>query len=263
MTRLTWSEPDTRVFESGLDRGVLYPKNAAAVSWNGLTSVEEEGGESSTAYFVDGRPFLYLPNPKEFSATIKAFTYPDAFSVMMGVEEAAAGMYLDSQMGESFDLSYRSKIGNSVREDVGHKIHLVYNAIVAPSQVSYATDSSSVNPNEFSWAINAVPEPIVGYRPTAHIVIDTRHMDDEQLAALEDLLYGTAITPASMPDPQTIFDLLTYGDSIIITNHGDGTWSAQGSFANVYMVGPDTFQIDHVNAVDHGDGTFDISTTIA
>lgn len=264
MTRLTWSEPNTRVYESGLDRGVLYPKNGPPVPWNGLTAVDESGGESSNVYFIDGRPFLYLPRPKEFSATLKAYTYPDAFSSMMGVTEVADGMYLDSQMGDSFDLSYRTRIGNLLAgEEVGYKVHLIYNATVAPTQVSYMTQGEVVNPIEFSWEIQAVPAPIAGYRPTAHVTIDTRHMDDIRWGEIEDLIYGSESTPPSIPDPQVLFDMLNFGDGIIITDHGDGTWSAEGSYRNIYDVNEDVFQIDNVNAVDNGDGTFDISTTSA
>lgn len=262
MTRLTWSAPSDRIFETGLDRGVLYPKGRSAVPWNGLTSVDEAGGESATAYYVDGRPFLFLPKPKEYAATIKAYTYPDEFSELMGSVEAADGMYLDSQMGDSFDLSYRTIVGDLVRgHERGYKIHLIYNATVTPSGVTYATLSDSINPVEFSWEIQAVPVHIEGYRATAHITIDTRHMDQERLSIIEAHIYGDGTTEASMPTPQFILDTLSFGDAIIITDHGDGTWSAEGSYQNIYMIGDGIFQIDNVNAVDNGDGTYYISST--
>lgn len=262
MTRLNWSNPADRIYETGLDRGVLYPREGAAVVWNGLTGVDENGGESAAAYYVDGRPFLFLPKPKEFTATLRAYTYPDEFSAIMGVTEATDGMYLDSQMGDAFDLSYRTMIGNATQGDAfAYKIHLIYNATVAPSAISYQTASSDINPVEFSWDIQAVPVPVEGYRATAHIMIDTRHMDAEKLAAIEDILYGDADTAASLPDPQTVFDTLTYGDAIVIIDNGDGTWEAQGSYHNIYMIGDGIFQIDNVNAVDHGDGTYTVSST--
>jgi hypothetical protein len=64
-----------------------------------------------------------------------------------------------------------------------------------------------------------------------------------------------------MPSPQVIFDLLTFGDTIIITDNGDGTWQAEGSYENIYMIGDEIFQIDNVNATLHGDGTYTISST--
>lgn len=262
MTRLTWSAPTDRQYEVGLDRGVLYPKTGAAVAWNGLTAVDEGGGDGAAAYYIDGRPFLYLPKPKEFTASIKAFTYPDAFSAIMGITEAADGMYLDSQIGDAFDLSYRTLVGDATTGgSIGYKIHLIYNATVTPQAPGYSSLSDSINPVDLGWDIQAVPVPVAGYRPTAHIIIDTRHMDATHLAQIEALLYGDATTAASMPDPQTIFDLLSFGSAIIITDNGDGTWKAEASYHNLYMIGDGIFEIDNVNAVDHGDGTFTVSTT--
>jgi hypothetical protein len=260
--RIQWNRVEDRQIETGLDRGVLYPKNATAVPWNGLTSVEEEGGEGAAEYYVDGRPFLYLPKPKEFKANVNAYMYPDEFSAIIGEVEVADGMYLDSQIGDAFDLSYRTKIVDNIQgENAGYKIHLIYNATVVPSAKTYGTIGDNINPVEFSWAIQAVPVKVDGYRPTAHITIDTRHMDAERLGEIEGLLYGTAEEAAVMPDPQTIFDLLSFGNAIVITDNGDGTWKAEGSYHNIYMIGDEIFQIDNVNATDHGDGTYTISST--
>lgn len=236
----------------------------SAVPWNGLTACEERGGEGASSYYIDGRPFLFLPKPKEYQATLKAFTYPDAFSQVMGVTEVADGMYLDSQLGEAFDLSYRTLVGNGLEGvEHGYKIHLIYNAVVTPQSLSYDTLGSTVNPTEFSWDIQAVPVQVEGFRPTAHIIIDTRHMSPSTVARIEGLLYGNEETVAAMPSPQTIFDMLSFGDTIIVTDLGDGTFTIEGSYENVYMVNPGEFQVDNVDATIHGDGTFTISSTNA
>lgn len=259
---LDWNQVKDRQIEAGIDRGVLYLNNGITVPWNGLTGVDEEGGEGAAEYYVDGRPFLYFPKPKEFKASLKAFTYPDEFSAVLGEVEVADGMYLDSQVGDSFGLSYRTKIIDGLVGDAaGYKIHLIYNATVVPSTRSYATIGDSINPVEFDWKIQAVPVNVAGYRPTAHITIDTRHMDATRIAEIESLIYGSVTEPAQMPDPQTIFDLLSFGNAIIITDNGDGTWTAEGSYKNIYMIGDEIFQIDNVNAIDYGDGTYTISST--
>lgn len=261
---MTWNAPSERFFEAGLDRGVLYPKVKPAVAWNGLVSVDEEGGDGAAAYYVDGRPFLFLPRPKEYKATLSAYTFPDEFSEIMGVTEATDGMYLDSQVGSSFDLSYRTKVGNDTRGiEHAYKIHLVYNATVTPQSNSYESISDSINPTTFSWEIQAVPVKVEGFRPTAHIIIDTRHMAQEKIDALEELLYGSKTVAARLPEPQIIFDLLSFGDVIIVTDLGDGTFSVEGSYENVYMLEDGIFRVDNVDAVNHGDGTFTISSTYA
>ncbi len=262
MTRINWGAPEGRFFETGLDRGVIYPRNKPAAPWVGLTSVDEEGGEGAASYYIDGRPFLYLPRPKEFKAQIKAYTYPDEFAEIMGIAEVADGMYLDSQMGDVFDLSYRTLVGNGLDgQEHGYKIHLIYNATVTPQSKSYESLSNSINPTNFSWDIQAVPVRVEGFRPTAHIIIDTRHMDQAKIDAIEELLYGGETSEASMPSPQVIFDLLNFGDMIIVTDNGDGTFDVTGSYENVYLVGPGIFRVDNVDGTDNGDGTFTISTT--
>lgn len=237
-------------------------KPSLAVPWNGLISVDEAGGDSATAYHIDGRPFLYLPKPKEFAATIKAYTYPDAFAAIMGMAEAANGLFLDSQMGEAFDLSYRTLIGSASKgTSEGYKIHLVYNATVAPFAPSYNTLSDTVNASEFSWDIQAVPMPVEGYRHTAHVVVDTRHMDAGMLATIENMIYGDATHVPELPTPQELLDLLTFNGAIIILDNGDGTWTAKGPSHNIYLIGNGVFEIDNAVATDNGDGTFTISST--
>lgn len=238
------------------------PLSTSAVPWDGLTTVEESGGEGAKAYYVDGRPFLFLPIPKEYKSTLSAYTYPDAFSEIMGLTEVTDGMYLDSQPGAAFDLSYRTLIGNATEgADHGYKIHLVYNATVTPGGLNYETLSDSINPSTMSWEIQAVPVRVEGFRPTAHIVIDTRHMDQGKINAIEELLYGSDDKLAEMPPPQLVFDILNYGDTIIVTDNGDGTFDVEGSYENVYMVGNGEFRVDNVDGQDNGDGTFTISTT--
>jgi hypothetical protein len=260
--RIRWDQASDRAIQAGLDHGVLYLNDGTAVAWNGLISVDENGGESAEAYFIDGRPFLYFPTPKEFSANIKAYTYPDEFSAVMGLVEVADGMYLDSQRSDSFSLSYRTKIISAAQgTEAGYKLHLIYKATVVPSPISYATTSGEVNPVEFSWDIQAVPVAVPGYRSTAHIVLDTRHADPDQLRMVEALLYGTGNSLPRMPSPADLLDILGFGDAIIITDNGDGTWSAEGSYRNIHVNSDGTFQIANANAVDHGDGTYTISST--
>lgn len=307
MFAIKWHEPNSRIYEAGLDRGVLYPKFKTGVAWNGLTAVDENGGEGTTVYFLDGRPYLISPKKKEFSASLKAITYPDEFSDYMGLEKVATGLYFDSQQGDTFGLSYRTLVGDENDGlDLGYKIHLVYNCVVVPDTIGHASIGGDIAPSEFSWQIQATPVRIPGYHPTAHIIIDTRGLEQAVIDQLEELIYGATTPPdllmdggdpgpgpdldadggdespvdpdteiadgggpftsaetVTMPDPQTILDILSYGDDIIITYLGDGFWSAAGAYRNVHPIGDGLFEINNVDAIDHGDGTFTVSTTLA
>ncbi len=262
--RIEWGDPKTRYFEAGLDRGVLYPRGGQGVPWNGLISVDEEGADGATSYYIDGRPYLHLPAIKEFKAGLTAYMYPDEFAEMLGQVEVAEGMYLDTQNSRHFDLSYRTKIGNATGGlDHGYKIHLIYNATVTPQNLEYETISDSINPTTFSWSIETVPVNLMGYEAMAHVIIDSRELTPEQLEAVENLLYGGGETLPALPDPQVLYDLLGFGDSIIVIDNGDGTFEVQGSNSNVYMIDAGIFQIDNVDGQNNGDGTFTISSTTA
>ena len=110
--RLKWDAPSKPQIEQGLDRAVIYFNDGRSVVWQGLTSVEETGGEAVSTYYVDGVPFLFLPKPKEFSATLKSYTYPDELHETIGIIETPNGLLLDSQMSDSFCLRYRTRVGD-------------------------------------------------------------------------------------------------------------------------------------------------------
>lgn len=260
--QILWTNVTDRRFEAGLDRGVLYPKNAPAVPWVGLISVDQGGTEESRIYYQDGRPYLHVPIPKEYLGTLSAYTYPDEFSPMMGVPQVAGGLYLDSQNSEQFDLSYRTLVGDStVGVERGYKIHLIYNATVEDQGVSYESLSNEINPSSFSWQIKAVPVPIPGYRATAHVTIDTQSLSAEKIKMLEDILYGGNESFARLPEPAELLGLMGLSGTITITDNGDQTWKAEGPYQNVQDLGGGQFRITNIDSIDLGDGTYTITTT--
>jgi hypothetical protein len=76
---------------------------------------------------------------------------------------------------------------------------LVYKALAAPSNVKYTTIGDNATPNTRSWTITTLPPGIVGYRPTAHFIIDSRTTDSAVLTQLENILYGDADSDATIP----------------------------------------------------------------
>src|SRR3954470_19060454 len=138
MTALTWDQVGERLYETGVDRGVLYlPDNTGAyvdgVAWNGLTTVTESpGGADSNPQYADNIKYLNLISYEEFGATIEAFTYPDEFAECDGTLEPAPGVLVGQQPRKAFGLSYRSRLGNDVAgNEFGYKLHLIYGAQAA------------------------------------------------------------------------------------------------------------------------------------
>jgi hypothetical protein len=92
MTMLSWSKVGERLFEAGLDRGVLYPPAGTPVAWSGLTSIEESVDDDAVAFYIDGIKYLDHEVLGDFSAKLKAFTYPDEFEEFDGVKPIATGL---------------------------------------------------------------------------------------------------------------------------------------------------------------------------
>lgn len=214
MTALAWNLVGDRRFETGVDRGVLYPMDGdAPVSWSGLTEVTEDLGREIKSYYVDGIKYLDHQVVGAFSGKIQAYTYPDKLDELTGVVPYAPGVYLHDQVSRPFHLSYRTLIGNDLDgTDHGYKIHLLYNVMASPASVTFATLGDQVSPNVFEWALSATPPPVWGIRPTAHLsmhmALDSTAIDPELLSDIEDMLYGTSLTAPSFPDLQELLDMV-------------------------------------------------------
>ena len=223
MAKLEWDKTGERLYETGTDRGVLYVASngtyPTGVAWNGLTGVDENpSGAEANAQYADNIKYLELRSAEDFGATVTAYTYPDEFEECDGSAEPTTGMYIGQQPRKMFGMSYRTKIGNDTDGDNhGYYLHLVYGATASPSQRSYKTINDSPEPIEFSWEVTTTPVNITGYKPVAHIRINSTKADSEKLAVLESVLYGAdgegnaEGRTASLPLPDAVKTILTTG----------------------------------------------------
>lgn len=198
MAKLVWDADSKRLYETGVDHGVLYVKNTdgtypKGVAWNGLTAVTESpSGAEATPLYADNIKYLNLRSAEEFGATIEAYTYPDEFGVCDGSAELAKGVQIGQQARKMFGLSYRTKVGNDTDgEDYGYKLHLIYGCDAAPSERGYQTINDSPSAITFSWTVSTTPVNVDGFKPTASLTIDSTKVDPTKLKALEDILYGS------------------------------------------------------------------------
>lgn len=210
MTLLQWDNVGERFYETGVDRGVLYLDNAG-YAWSGLISVQENSsGGDPQPYYVDGYKYVNVAASEEFEATIEAFSAPREFDVCDGTVEVYSGLSITQQRRVPFGLSYRTMIGNDIDGlDHGYKIHIVYNALAAPSQRNNQTVKESPEPTVLSWAITTTPPRLSALKPTAHFVIDSRRTDPGVLSDLEDILYGTVGLDPDFPSPEELIALFS------------------------------------------------------
>lgn len=215
MSRINWDNIGERFYETGVRNGVLYPRNKTngkydkGVAWNGLTAVTESpSGAEATPLFADDIKYLNLLSVEEFGATIEAYTYPDEFAECDGSASLAEGVYVGQQQRNVFGFCYRTTIGNDLEgNDFGYKLHLVYGCLAAPSERANSTINDSPEAVTLSWEITTSPVNVKGFKPTAHVVINSTKVDADKLKALEDILFGTdAITadPGATPPVEAV-----------------------------------------------------------
>lgn len=225
MGKLVWDQVGSREYQTGVDRGVLFPfvvgesggvaKPGKGVAWSGLTSVEESpsGGDVSKVY-ADNIDYLALTSVEEYGYTIGAYTYPDEFEECDGSKEIAPGVSIGQQSRKHFAFAYRSFVGNDTDgTDHGYKLYLIYNSLAAPSSKTHSTVNDSPEAGELSWECSTVKidTGIEGMKPTSCLVIDSTKVDAAKLKKVEDVLYGTADKEPAMPTPAEVLELLKAG----------------------------------------------------
>lgn len=226
MGKLIWDADGERLYEVGVDHGVLYPydkddagkgsagtksKYVNGVAWNGLTAVNENpsGAESSPIY-ADNIKYLNITSKEEYGATIEAYTYPDEFSECDGSIVLGSGLRFRQQTRKTFGFAFRNIIGNDIeREDYGYRITLVYGCTASPSERSHSTINENVEPGTMSWEVTTTPVPVdpienTNIKPVASLEINsvdywdsTNNKYDNGFLELEKALYGVAAVAAS------------------------------------------------------------------
>jgi len=198
MSKLVFDAIGRHFYETGVDHGVLFRMNEAGngyetgVAWNGLSAVSEspEGAEES-AIFADNIKYLSLRSAENFKGTIEAYTYPDEFEACDGSAELSRGIKVAQQARRAFAFCYRTKVGTDLNPEYGYKLHIIYGATAAPSERSRATVNDSPEAMTMSWEISTTPVAVTGYKPTAHVEIDSTKISATALGLIEDKLYGT------------------------------------------------------------------------
>lgn len=210
MSALVWDQSSERLYETGVDRGVLYPvtNNAygTGVAWNGLTAVNESpsGAEPSDIY-ADNIKYLTLRSAETFGATIEAYTYPDEFAECDGSATVATGVTIGQQTRKSFGLCYRTLVGNDTDgQDHGYKLHLIYGCTASPSEKSYQTVNDSPEAITFSWEVSTTPVNVKDHKPTAQLIVDSTKVDKAKLDTLEAQLYGGESSDPKLPTPAEV-----------------------------------------------------------
>lgn len=268
MATLVWDQVGERFYQAGVDHGVLYLHDGTVAVWNGLTNVEESTSSELKSFHLDGVKYLEYLVPGDFSGKLTAYTYPEEFDSVNGIVNVGTspGFAFYDQPAKSFNLSYRTKIGNDLEgADYGYKIHILYNVIANPDSNSFKTFSdSAVEPIEFSWSLSGIPPKLggVGFRPTIHISINSLETPPEVLQIIEAVLYGTQTSDPSLPSIVDVAEFFGFKGALLIVDLGGGYWSAiDESDTYITMIDDTTFKIDDADTTIIDPDTYTVSST--
>lgn len=215
MPKLKWDQTGERLYETGVDKVVLFPMEStgqygAGVAWNGISAVNESpSGAEPTALYANNGKYINLISNEDFAATIEAFMYPDEFEECDGSKEIAPGVVIGQQKRKVFGLSYRTLLGNDVDgNDHGYKLHIVYGCLAAPSENNHSTVNDSPEAGTMSWSVSTTPVEVADAKPTATVTIDSTKADKAKLKKLEDMLYGTDEAESKLPLPAEVISVM-------------------------------------------------------
>lgn len=212
--QLVWDADGTRQYETGVDKGVLFPTTedgtyAAGVAWSGLVNVNENpsGGETTKNY-ADNMVYAEMESDEEFALSIECYMYPDEFEECQGSAEIATGVFAGQQKHKKFGFSWRTKIGDDLNgTDAGYKIHLAFGCKAGVAEKDHTTINENTEAGTMSYEVSTTKVNYPGFKPIAHVAINSMKVEAEKLKKLEDMIYGTESAEPKMPTLQEIATL--------------------------------------------------------
>lgn len=213
MARLEWDKSGERFYQAGVSKVVFYPQTVSGYgdgeAWNGVTGIQDtpSGGEYSP-FWADNMKYANVQSAEEYGASVTCYYFPHGFLVCNGFAELVPGVRIGQQPRKGFGLCYRTEIGNDVDESIGYELHLIYGAKASPSEEDNNTKNDSPELKEMTFELSTTPIQVTGHKPTSSLIISSLDVSAAKMAELEDLLYGTANTAATLPTPDEIAALI-------------------------------------------------------
>ena len=272
MARLQWGEFGSRRYETGVDRGVIYPIEPVlrdwpqgaiipAVPWNGLTSYSEtpQGVEPIPVY-QDGIKLEEVPTQEVYAGTVAAFTAPEYVEQASGRNVPQIGVQMHGGYHGLFNFTCRTKLENDLGEPASsYIIHLIYNVTGVQTARQRPTRGQQDSPLIYTYNLSSVPEIVEGYAPVSSISIVANEASEDYVRRLEELLYGTAETEPSFPSPQTVLAIFEGAPLLLIVDHGDGSFTASSPSDMVRMTDSETFELDAPTVIILSEDEYQVS----
>lgn len=261
MSKLTWDKVGERLYETGVDRGVLYRflnnEFTNGVAWDGLTAVNESPtGAEANAVYADNVKYLNMLSAEQYGATIEAYGFPEEFQECDGANNGIRGLAIRQQRRKLFGFSYRTLIGNDTEgTDHGYTIHLIYNCLASPSGKDHSTTNDSPEATTLSWELSTTSVALTNAKPTCVLEIDSTKCDEDSLNILEEILYGTDDTPPRLPYPDEALEIIgNIKVTMEVTEVSDGDYA----FGFNIVSDPDSNIWTNIEAQEIADGDYEL-----
>ena len=153
MSGIKWANAVTR---HGIDRGVLYLSDGRAVPWNGLVSVTETLDREVKSYYIDGVKYLDYHVPGSYAGKLRPTHTPTSWRRWWAIGNSFPGVVLHDQRVKLFNLSYRTKVGSDLDEDLGYKVHILYNVTINSGDFGHDSLGAGSSAKPFEWNLSTL-----------------------------------------------------------------------------------------------------------
>ena len=113
-----------------------------------------------------------------------------------------------------------------------YQLHVLFNLTATADDLERTTHAKEVDPLEFSWDLQSVPQGFSNSLFISHLIIDSRKIGPTLLKTIEDRLYGTSSMDGSIGK---VIDFLSklidikYNNEWYFVKQDDGIWTLLGS----------------------------------
>lgn len=226
MSKITWDSMEDRLYETGVDHVVLYTLSGdeyiSGIPWNGVTSVDpgKSSGNSNTLY-SGGLPSIVTIDTEGTEGKISTFGYPSVPKKAnaerrhfdhFGIDELAEGLSIKTADRTPCGLCYRTMSSSATGDSKDqYKLHLLYGVVFTGETRRHSTiTNSSTEPVEYTFDYTIVGETSDQYGIWYdEIILDSRTCDQQVLAGIETILYGSADEDPRLPYVEEIMDYFT------------------------------------------------------
>ena len=214
----------------GLDRGFIFLPGDRGIPWRGLTSLESsDDGATIESCYLDGKKISHRYVAGDYLATIESYDDPFADPEFDG-----------GIQNIPFGFTYREKFSENGKEH--YRLHIIHEVSISNTGHTVETINAGPMPDTYRWSMSGLKSYLSTNYVGSHLILDSSVLYEWILRDVEAILYGYPDGNPRIPSIAEMYAIFATMNLIII-DHGDGTWSAEGHRTMIGMLDSTEFQI--------------------